>query len=136
MNITKEEKKKEAIRRMEQLNIIPDAIKQFSNSNTLMISEPPFGGLYWLNEEQKKMVRKFEEEYNSLVYMVIRSYTQFGVVDSLLHVNDYKEEWKLDREDLENNIVMTYSINHDNPIFSKFGSIVVIQICGGLVRVG
>ena len=136
MNITKEEKKKEAIRRMEQLNIIPDAIKQFSNSNTLMISEPPFGGLYWLNEEQKKMVRKFEEAYNSLVYMVIRSYTQFGVVDSLLHVNDYKEEWKLDREDLENNIVMTYSINHDNPVFSEFGRIIVKQTCGGLVRVG
>ena len=136
MNITKEEKKKEAVKRMEQLNIISDAIKQFTNSNTLMVSEPPFGGLYWLNEEEKEMVRKFEEEYNSLVYMVIRSYTQFGVVDSLLHVNDYKEEWKLDREDLENNIVMTYSINHDNPIFSEFGSIVVKQICGGLVRVG
>lgn len=136
MNITKEEKKKEATKRMKELNIIPDAIKQFINSDTLMVSEPPFGGLYWLNEEQKEMVRKFEEEYNALVYMVVRSHTQFGMTDSLLYISDYKEEWEMDRVDLKNNFIMTYSINHDNPIFSEFGSIVVKQICGGLIRIG
>ena len=136
MNITKEEKKKEAIKRMKELDIIPDAIKQFTNSNTLMVSEPPFGGLYWLDKEQKEMVRKFEEEYNALVYMVVRSHTQFGMTDSLLYISDYKEEWEMDRIDLKNNFVMTYSINHDNPIFSEFGSIIVKQTCGGLIRIG
>ena len=85
MNITKEEKKKEAVKRMQELNIIPNAIKQFINSNTLMISKSPFGTRYWLSDEQQEMVKKVEEKYESLVYMVVRSYTQCRVIDSLLY---------------------------------------------------
>ena len=91
MNITKEEKKKEAVKRMQKLNIMPNAIKQFINSNTLMISKSLFGTLCWLNEEEKEMVKKFEEKYDTLVYMVVRSYTQFGVIDSLLYISDCKK---------------------------------------------
>lgn len=136
MNISKERKKEEAIKRMKELNIISDVIKQFSKDDIVMISEPPLGGLFWLNEEQKEMVRKFEEENDALVYMVIRSYTEFGTMDSLLYISDYDEEWEMDREDLQNNYIMTYTINHTHPEFSEFGSIVVKRIVGSLIRIG
>lgn len=54
MNVSREIKKEEAIKRMRAMHIIPDAIKQFKNDDVVMVSEPPLGGLYWLNDEEKK----------------------------------------------------------------------------------
>lgn len=135
MNISKERKIEEAIARMKMLDIIPDAIRQFKNNGTVMSSEPPMGGLYWVNDEQKEMIREFEEKNNALVYLVVRSYTGFGTMDSLLFVSDYEEEWDMDREDIKDDIALTYTINHDTPDFSEFGSIGIKRLFGGLVRV-
>lgn len=136
MKITREEKKQEAIKRLKALNIINDAVRQFEKDNIVMVSEPPFGGLYWLNDEEKQMVRKFEEEHDALVYMVVRAFTNFGKMDALLFVSDYDEEWGMDNENIEDGIVMSYVVNHDMPDCSEFGSIAVRPIFGGLVRIG
>ena len=55
MNIPREIKKVEAINRMRELKIYKEAIRQFKNSDIVMVSEPPLGGLYWLNDEEKKL---------------------------------------------------------------------------------
>ena len=73
MNVSRENKKVEAIKRMKTLNIYSEAIRQFKDEDIVMVSEPPFGGLYWLNDEEKRMVADFEAEHNALVYMVVRS---------------------------------------------------------------
>lgn len=135
MSIPREIKKQEAIKRLKALNIIGDAIEQFERDDIVMVSEPPYGGLYWLNDEEKEMVEKFEEEYNALVYMVVRSFTNFGKMDSLLFVSDYDEEYEMEMEDITDGYVMTYTINHDMPMCSEMGSIVVKPMFGGLVRV-
>lgn len=135
MNISREIKKQEAIKRLKALNIIDDAIEQFERDDIVMVSEPPYGGLYWLNDEEKEMVKKFEEEYNALVYMVVRSFTNFGKMDSLLFVSDYDEEYEMEMEDITDGYVMTYTINHDMPECSEMSSIVVKPMFGGLVRV-
>lgn len=134
--ITREMKKEEAIKRMKALDIIDDAIEQFKNDNVIMVSEPPFGALYWCNDEEKEMIRKFEEENDALVYMVIREYTQFGKLDSLLFVSDYEEEWEMDHKDIADGYAMTYTINHDAPYCSEFGSIAFKPMFGGLIRIG
>lgn len=134
MKISREEKKIEAIKRMKKLDVISDAIKQFADSDTIMVCEPPLGGLYWLNDEEKEMVHKFEEENNALVYMVIRAFTNYGKMDSMLYVSDYKEEWAMDNEDLDYDIAMTYTINHDYEFGSEFGSIGIKRIHGGVLR--
>lgn len=136
MKITREMKKKEAIKRMKALDIIDDAIHQFENDDIVMVSEPPLGGLYWLNNEEKGMVAQFEKENDALVYMVVRAFTNFGRMDSLLYVSDYDEEWEMDNEDIADGIVMTYTVNHDIPEFSEFGSIAVKKMYGGLLRRG
>lgn len=136
MSISREMKKAEAIQRMRALDIIDDAIKQFVDEDIVMVTEPPMGGLYWLNDEEKQMVKEFEEGNNALVYMVVRAFTQFGKCDSLLFVSDYEDEWEYDNEDITDGYVMTYTINHDAPEFSEFGSIAVKKIFGGLLRVG
>ena len=60
MKVSREVKKEEAIKRMRAMNIYSDAIKQFKNADIVMVSEPPLGGLFWLNDEEKEMVSKFE----------------------------------------------------------------------------
>lgn len=136
MKNTREMKKQEAIKRMKALDIIDDAINQFENDDIVMVSEPPLGGLYWLNNEEKGMVAQFEKENDALVYMVVRAFTNFGRMDSLLYVSDYDEEWEMDNEDIADGIVMTYTVNHDIPEFSEFGSIAVKKMYGGLLRRG
>ena len=135
MKMERKIKKAEAIKRMEAMGIIPDAIKQFKNDDVVMVSEPPLGGLYWLNDEEKEMVRKFEQENNTLVYLVVRSFTNIGRMDNLFYVSDYDEEWFMDNADIEENYACVYVINHDMPDYSEFGTIAWKNVGGGILRV-
>lgn len=134
-NVSKAEKKAEAVKRMQALRIFPNAVRAFRGGR-VMVSEPPFGGLYELNEEEQKMVSGFEQENNALVYMVVRSNTEFGLLDSLLFVGDEKSEWAYENEDLKDGYVFAYVVNHDADWCSEFGTIQVKTTFGrGLVRV-
>lgn len=135
MNISINEKKIEAIKRMKMMRIIPDAIKQFKNDNQIMVSEPPLGGLYWIEDKLQSIIKEFEEENNALVYLVVRAFTNFGKMDSLLFVGDYKEEWEMENEDIKDGIVFGYTINYDMPDCSEMGSIGYRSIGGGIVRI-
>lgn len=134
MEISREKKKEEAIQRMKELGIINGAIKQFKDDDIVMVSEPPIGGLYWLDDEQKKIVDDFEKENDALVFMVVKAFTNFGDMLSLLFISDYEEEWEMDRDGIKDNIVMSYTINETNPELSEFGSIGVKRVGGGLIR--
>ena len=92
MNVNTEEKKTEAVARMKRLGIFPQTIEQFQDEGYVSISEPPFGAFYWAEGEDLERIRQFEEEHNALVYVVIRSYTNIGKLDSMLFVSDYPEE--------------------------------------------
>ena len=134
MNVSMENKKAEAIKRMKALGIFTQTIQQFAKQGLVSYSEPPMGANYWLDDEQEQIVKKFEEEYNALVYFAIRSYTEFGQLDSFLYVSDYEEEWEMDNEDLEDGYAYAYVYNYDVPDFSELGSIGVQERFGGLIR--
>lgn len=135
MKVSKENKKKEALQRMKALGIYSESIKQFERG-MVSYSEPPMGANYWLDDEQKAIIKKFEEEYNALVYFGIRSYTEFGKLDSFLYVSDNEEEWFMDNADIQEGYAVAYVYNHDVPEYSEIGSIAVRERFGGLVRVG
>ena len=136
MNISREEKKAEAIKRMKKLRYWSQAKEAFRRSNKVFVTEPPMGAVYDPEPELAERIKKFEEENNALVYLVVRAFTNFGKMDSLLFVSDYPEEWDMDNEDLNDWIVMSYTINYDMPDCSEFGSIGVRPtIAGGLLRV-
>ena len=136
MNISRLEKKQEAIKRMEVLDIYAETIRQYEKEGLVSYSEPPLGTNYWLTEEQRNVVRQFEEENNALVYFATISHTEFGTLTSFLYVSDYPEEWKMDNEDLKDGYLYAYVYNHDVPEYSEIGRIVVKPIFGGLVRIG
>lgn len=134
MSVSREIKKVEAIKRMRAMGVFPDAIKQFKNADIVMVSEPPLGGLYWLNDEEKEMVHKFEQENNALVYLVVRSFTNIGKMDNLFYVSNYDDEWEMENDDLKDHYAFVYVVNHDMPDCSEFGSIAWKSIGGGVLR--
>lgn len=134
MNVSREIKKEEAIKRMRAMNIYSDAIKQFKNADIVMVSEPPLGGLFWLNDEEKEMVSKFEQENNALVYLVVRSFTNLGIMDNIFYVSDYQDEWFMDNADIDEHYACVYVINYDMPNCSEFGTIAWKSVGGGVLR--
>lgn len=136
MKVSREEKKKEAIKRMKLWKIYPETIKQFEKDGLISMSEPPFGAYYWITPEIEKAVREFEEEYNAMVYSVIRSYTNIGIMDSYLFVSDYCEEWEMDINDISKHRTLAYVNNITYPDCSELGSIGVERTpAAGLKRI-
>ena len=138
MKVSLADKKAEAVKRMQMLGVYPETIRQFDKENFVSISEPPFGAFYWVDDETEKIIKDFERKYNSLVYMVVRSYfKELGKMDSLLFVSDYKdEEWEMDRNDIRHGQALAYVYSYDEPIFSEIGPVgLKPTIAAGLKRV-
>ena len=133
MEELKIKQKQEAIERMKMLKIYSQAIKEFEKENVINVSE--HGGiLFWLNDEQQEMVKRFEEKYNAIVYHVIHNYTEFGELYSLLYVSQHEEEWDYDKDDIKHNIALCYVVNKDEENFTEFGSIGIRPQFGGVIR--
>lgn len=126
------EQKQEAIARMKTLNLHPNAIKEFEQEGKLNLSEG--GILYWLSEQQKAVVEKFEKEYDALVYHVIHNFTAFGELLTCLYVSASSEEWELDREDLKEDYAVAYVENLTDPFCSEIGGVGIKPKFGGVIR--
>lgn len=135
MNISKEEKKIEALARMKALRIYPETIRQFKDEGYISISEPPVGAFYWAEGEDLAKIKEFEDKQNALVYLVVRSYTTLGKMDSFLYVSDHPNEWPSDRKNLKDGETIAYVYNHDAPDCSELGYIGIARtIAAGLRR--
>lgn len=123
MSVTREDKKAEAIARMKLFGVFGPTIRQFEKEDYISISEPPFGAFYWAEGEDLNRIREFEEQNDALLYLVVRSYTNIGKMDSYLYVSNYPEEWEQDREDIKEGQQLVYVYNHDAPDCSELGCI-------------
>ena len=138
MNVSQENKRKEAVERMRLLGIFNQTIEQFEREGLVSISEPPVGVFFWAEDEDLDRIHEFEQMHNAVVYMVIRSHTTIGKMDSYLFVGDYPDEWNEDRESLTKpeNGVFAYVYNHDAPDCSEFGNIGAQRtFAAGLIRI-
>ena len=135
MNVSLEKKKEEAIRRLKKIGLFEQAVEDFEKNGNVQVSEVPLGGLFWLDDEQKKIVSEFEKKNNALVYTAICTPTNFGLMDTFFFVSDYPEEWEDDDADLDDNCCVAYVYNHDAPDFSEIGSVSFKLLpSGGLKR--
>lgn len=123
--------KDEAIERMELLQLHKNIIEDFKQSNKLNRSENA-GTLYWLTDEEKKLVDDFEKENTgTLVYHIIKTFTQdLEIVYDLLYVTEDTEDWEIDREYLQDDLVLSYTITEN----SERGFIKIKKLNGGLIR--
>lgn len=124
----------EALLRMKNLKLHENVINEFKETGKINLSE--HGGiLYWLNEEENKMVRQWEKETSNLVYHVIKNNMEFGLCYSFLYVSPYTDEWLNDNEDLKEGYPIVYVKNVTDNTCSEYGSIGIKSNIGGLVRV-
>lgn len=130
----REKQKEEAITRLKMFNIYEDAIRQFKENNIIMVSERPYGALYELKEDQKEIVKNFEEENNVFVYLLTHTYTEFGELYEIFYVSQHEEEWERDKEDIKEMYPFVYVYNADDEYSSEFGCIGVTPRFGGLIR--
>ena len=121
MIISIERKKQEALRRMGKIGIAKEATDKFDEEGMALVSMPS-GTFIDLNEEQKSSIAGLESEYNALVYHVIHSDTEYGVMDTYLYVSDDEEEWEEDDADLEEQMQFCFVRNLDTPDLPEFGS--------------
>ena len=126
-NVSVEAKKAEALGRMKELGINSQTIRRFAEFDKVSLSEPPLGAFLLIDDEDLERVRTFERQYNTLVFVVIRSFTVDGIMDSYLFVSDYPEEWPDDRKLLREGEATAYVYNHDAPYCSEVGSIGVMM---------
>lgn len=102
----REEMIQEAIKRMKLLKLHQNVIKEFKEEQRLNKSDLNKGILYWLNEEEQKMIEKLEKKYKFMTYHIIHSYSNLGETYEILFIKDNKEEWKAEMEDLKNGYAM------------------------------
>ena len=129
----RERQVKEAVERMKLLELYPTVISEFINEKVINKSEH-IGILYWLDEDEKKFVKDFEDEHNAVVYHIIKTYTTIGCMLSVFYVSDDEAEWESDREDIKIGEQLCYVKNIDNDDCSEFGYICFQKNCGGLMR--
>ena len=126
-----EEQIQEAIKRMKILNLHPNVIYDFETEQKLNRSETSLGLLYWLTDEEMKIVQEFQEKYNVLVYHVIKTCTvQMGTIYDLLFVGTEQEEWEIERLDLKDDYAFVHTIGY----FSESGMIKIKKVNGGVAR--
>lgn len=126
--------KQEAIERMKILKIYPNAVRDFKKKARVINKSEGYGALYWLNDEEEKIIKQFEEEQGAMVYACILNYLEFGECLSILFVPKDEEEWQMDREDLMNGYAFAYVYNKTCPDCSEFGTIGIRPSFGGLIR--
>ena len=117
-----ETKKAEAIRWMNILGIDPDVIQKFKDQGIVSACSGISGGFIPLDDpELLEEIHRFEQEWDNLVYFVVRTPSIYGQLDSLLFMDNYSDEWEFAREELKDGYVMTWTLNRDYPSCSDMG---------------
>lgn len=135
--MSREIKKKEALTWMTSLSINQTVIDEFREHDTVFLCSGTDGSFSRLDDELKEYIRHFEQKWDDLVYLVVRTPSVYGLLDSLLFVDNYTDEWEFAKEELKAGYVLTYTLNRDYPNCSDMGSIIVKRTQnGGLIRLG
>ena len=141
----KQLQKNEALNRLRILQmkygLLENVIKEFQADDTIYYSEyinqNIQGILYWISNEEEYVnaIKEFEEKHQAKVYHAILSPMEYGRILSVLYVSQHKDEWKMDRDDLNDGIPLAYCINLDDDTTSEFGTIQITKANGGISRI-
>ena len=135
MNRMQEKQKAEAVLRLKLMGVRGDVRKEFEENGTVMLC---CSGEYRpVTETMAAEIRQFEQEHNATVFLAVRMFTFHGLLDALLFIGQYEEEWELMRSDIKNGYAFSYTINRDYPECSEMGSIFFRTTKdGGIIREG
>lgn len=126
--------KKEALERMQLLEINPEVIAVYAKENKVMVSQK--GAFRELSVEEEMMIREFEEKTRQVVFHVISTHMLEVELLEVLFVSRSTKDWKMEKERLRKySEIYCKAFNLTNPECSEFGCIWVRNICGSLHRI-
>lgn len=136
MKATREQQKAKALELMKKLGMDELFIEGLEKSPNFV---PEFFSAVWDDVKVKAIVERLENERGIFVYYVTHEETSFGECYSFLCVSNYLEDFP--RQDIRecangDKLVYAWVENISRPAHSEYGSIVVSNECGVLVRVG
>ena len=138
MKTTKEQRKEQAVKLLEQLDIFKPYINGFKQSDKVCFYEN-FGG-FWVDQEPEieKKMQEIEKEYNCTVYAITHELTEFGELYDFLLVTSEKSEWETLVEKAQGNeyYAFAYCWNKDDDWSSEFGTLIIKSFGGGIKRIG
>ena len=125
----------EAIKRLKLLEVCEDVISQFDDDGVVNVSYM-YGMLFNANEEEQNIIQMVENEYDALVYHMVRTVYEGDIVMySLFYVSASEDEWEFDREDLKEQTACVYVFNCADEWCSELGYINFAPLNGGLERI-
>ena len=139
MNVTKEAKKTEAIKRLEELvrkyGLNPNTVKYFKEDRlyySYLTGGGFIGSIDTINYDERyvEAVKDFENSRNCLVYHVIET----GNVLSFLYISDYESDWEEERP--MDGEICAYVYPLEEPDWSEVGYIRIAAYQGALIRIG
>lgn len=136
MKTTKEQRKEQAVKLLNQLAVYKPYIKGFEQADNVCFFEN-FGG-FWVYQEPEieKKMKEIEKEYNCTVYAVTHEYTDFGECYDFLIVGNYKSEWKSLVCKVNGGFnVFAYVWNKTDDFCSEFGTVGIKSFGGGIKRI-
>ena len=136
MKTTKEQRKEQAVKLLNQLAIYKPYIKGFEQADNVCFFEN-FGG-FWVYQEPEieKRMKEIEKEYDCTVYAVTHEYTDFGECYDFLIVGNYKSEWKSLVCKINGGFnVFAYVWNKTDDFCSEFGTVGIKSFGGGIKRI-
>lgn len=134
LTASRSEMKTEALRRMKEIDLYDGVISAFENDDEPLLYEPPQGASYSLDDEEQSMVATTEENYDILVWGVIKCTMKYNRIDAdvycMLYVGHNKDDWESERENLYSGAphVFTYMPEYN---LKDSGSIRIYKSEGG-----
>ncbi len=116
---------------MKKLGLPQFVIKDF-NKGILCKSE--YGIFSHLTDEEKTIVKNFEEEWRGKIYFLTKTHTDFGTMLECFYVCKDFQEWYMDHLDFENGCSMCYVRNLTYPENSEIGYIAFEKFANSIVR--
>lgn len=126
-----EKMKQEAISRMQRLELDESVIEDFKNGK---LSLSDHNRITDVPESILKQIKEWENQFHNLVYHVVHGDFMFETYECL-SVSNYEEDWDYENSIMDDNWVMSHSINIDIPRYTESGSIKVRNYNGILKRI-
>ncbi len=103
----RKEMKKEAMRRLEILNLPKTIEKEFKKFNTINKSEYT-DYISWLNDEEIGIIEDIEFENECIIYHIIESEDKKKIINNFLYISSDKESWERIYNSMKNGITTAF----------------------------
>ena len=125
--------KKEVLERIIKLGLDLQIYESFCFENKLLCSDN--GEITKVPKNILDEIKAWQKQYGNIVYHVIHSNYAYNTYECL-SVSCYQEDWEFEREIMQDDWVMSHSINITIPTFTESGSIKIANEKGILKRIG